>query len=137
MKNKWALLVLSAPLFVLFTAMKMSPSGGNPTKLNVEMTTTSGLRVQLAGQNHTGSKLHLKLFRDERTGFGYRTETVFYTERIAADETEFNRTLNLSQLESGVYELEIRSGKERIVRRLEIGAKPSTTVEPARVVSLK
>lgn len=131
------MLLFGATFFATLTAMKIPQTDPHNTNLNVELTATDDLRLQLTGQNTTGNKLHIKLSRDEATSFGHNMETVFYTERIAADSKGFNRTLNLSQLESGSYELEFRSGKERIVRYFEIGKAVLKEVSPPRVVSLK
>ena len=135
MKYNWILLFFGASLFTLLTSMKMPAPQPASTDLKVEIKTIDDLRVQLTAQNETGKKLYISILMQESGPFNRISETEIYGEEIAADVATFNRTLNLSKLESGTYRIKIKAGKQHIERILNIRAKP--VIEEARVISLQ
>ena len=134
MKHSWTLLLLGASFFLLLTSMKTVTPITGPADLKVDLTSTEDLRIQLTAQNKTGKKLHLSVLMLETSAYNRLTETEIYTEEISADVSSFNRTLNLSKLESGKYRIQIKAGKQRFDRTINIRSKPVT--EKSRVISL-
>jgi hypothetical protein len=135
MKHNWTMLLLSASTFVLLTSMKTPAPQPGSADLKVEIITKTDLRLELTAQNETGKKLHLSVLKLEPNAFNTTNETEIYTEEIAGDISSFNRTLNLSKLESGTYRIRIKAGKRRFERQLDIRARPVT--EDARIISLQ
>ncbi len=135
MKYNWSLLLVGAFFFTLLTSMKMPTLQPDSSDLKVEIKTVDDLRVQLTAQNETGKKLYLSVLKQESDAFRVIAETEIYAEEVSGDVTTFNRTLNLSQLESGTYRIKIKAGKRSIDRLLNIRAKPAT--EETRAVVLQ
>lgn len=134
MKHSWTLLLLGASFFVLLTSMKtMTPFPG-PAGLKVDLATTDDLRVQLTAQNETGKKLYLSVLMQETSIYHRITESEIYYEEVSGDVHSFNRTLNLSKLESGTYRIVLKAGKQRFERLLNIKSKP--VKEEPRVITL-
>lgn len=134
MKHNWTLLLLGASFFVLLTSMKTPAPQSNLAALRVEITPREDLRVQLTAQNETGKKLYLSVTMLETNTYNRITESEIYSEAVSGDISSFNRTLNLSNLESGTYRIRIKAGKQRFERLLDIKAKPVTTQD--RIISL-
>ncbi|MBC7776702.1 MAG: hypothetical protein H7246_14810 [Phycisphaerae bacterium] len=134
MKHSWTMLLLGASFFVLLTSMKTITPQAGPADLKVDLTTTDDLRVQLTAQNETGKKLYLSVLMLESGVYNRLTETEIYTEEISGDISSFNRTLNLSKLESGTYRIVVKAGKQRFDRLINIKSKPVT--EADRIISL-
>ena len=137
MKQKWTLFLLGATFFVLLTSMRMPVGQPTSTDLKVEITSINDLRIQLNAQNQTGKKLHIAVLMLERNAYNTVTETEIYSEQFAENIAEINRTLNLSQLETGNYQIRIKAGKERFERLLDIRTKPVETTNDTRIVLFK
>lgn len=137
MKHKWTLLLFGASFFVLLTGMKMPSSQPDSADLTVEITAMDDLRVQLAAQNETGKKLYLTVLMLEPNAFGSNTQTEIYTEEISGDVAEINRTLNLSELEIGTYQIKIKAGKKRFTHLVDIRAKPADVADDSPLVLFK
>lgn len=120
MKHTWTLFLL----FILLSNTKISAQ--ETSDLQVKVTTTEDLRVQLTAQNKTGKKLYLSVLMQDHTAFNRMSEAEIYSEEISGDFSSFNRVLNLSQLESGTYRISIKAGKQHFNRFLNIRAKPVT-----------
>ena len=134
MKNSWTLPLFGAFFFVLLTSMKTITPQPEPANLKVEITTVDDLRVQLTAQNETGKNLHLSVVMLESTLYNHLTETEIYTEEVPGEISSFNRTLNLSKLESGTYRIKVKAGKQHFDRTLNIREKPVT--DNSRIVSI-
>ena len=135
MKLSLTLLLSGAFFFVLLTSMITSDPLTGPAGLKVDITPIEGLRVQVEGQNETGKKLYLSVVMIEPTVNFSTTETEIFAETFPADVSTFSRTLNLSKLESGNYRIDVKAGKHRFSRPLEIKAK--RVVEDDRVIAMQ
>lgn len=134
MKHTWALSLFGAFLIFLLTSMNTAAQSTVPTDLNVEITTTDDLRVQLTAQNETGKKLYLSVLMLENTAFNRVAETEVYSEEVSGDIHNFSRVLNLSKLDSGSYRIKIKAGKQHFERLLSIRTKPVT--DDSRIITL-
>lgn len=137
MKHKLNLLLLGACFFVLLTSMKTPNPLADTPSLKVEITTLEDLRVQLTALNLTGKDLHINVFMRETSLYSRLIETEIYQEEISSEIPSFNRTLNLSKLESGSYRIKVRAGKQHFERVLEIQAKPVMPAELPREISIR
>ena len=137
MKNNWALNLFIVAFFLVLTAMQLNPA---PQTINsdfkVEITQREDLRLIIHCEKEVGSKLQLSLVKPEKSVFGYSSESVIYQDKIAANITDYNRILNLSNLENGTYEIEITGGKKRFTRQIEIQTVTETTPRPRVIVSV-
>ena len=161
MKQNWILYCLSATFMLALTAMKPASapleaeqlyfgSAGfvheNPItapycdtqnldtlSIKVEIQSGNDLRIQVHCENYTGKKLRLLLLQKDNTVFGYRSEMVMHEDIVEGSLTQFDRVLNLSQLENGTYEIEITSGKERFVRRIQIQNIAEKATQPRKI----
>lgn len=133
MKRTWTLFLLSASLFVVLASM--TTLAQETTDLQVKITTTEDLRVQLTAQNKTGKTLYLTVLMQDQTGFNRLAETEIYSEEIAGEVAGFTRVLNLSQLESGKYRIRLKAGKQHVDRLLDIRTKP--VYEDSRTILLQ
>ncbi len=137
MKQNWVLNLVFATMFIALTAMQTNTA---PNYLNggdtlwVEIVDKGQMRLQVHGDNHTGKPLRLTIVQKERSTLNYASETVIYRDRIKAGETNFDRLLNLSQLENGTYEIEVTSGKQRFVRSITIQTTTETVQKPREIV---
>jgi endo-beta-N-acetylglucosaminidase D len=59
---------------------------------------------------------------------------VIYTQTVGKNETNYATKINVSNLEDGVYQLEIASGKNRVVKSLNLSSKK---VEVQRKVTVE
>lgn len=137
MKHRWTLLLFGASFFVLLTGMKMPVAQPRSADLTVEITAMDGLRVQLTAQNETGKKLHLTVLMLEPNAFGSNTQTEIYTEEISGDVAEIKRTLNLSGLAVGTYQIKIKAGKKWVVHLVDIRNKPAKVADDSRLILFK
>jgi endoglucanase Acf2 len=136
MKNKLSLYCLGLVFFALLTSMQFPSETWNSPALKVDIIAKNDLKVQFLGQNNTGKKMTLTLSKTESHIFGYYAQTVVYTEQFAGDIAEINRTLDLSKLESGRYEVTLKAGKKHKSQQLDIRNKSEQAVAPDRVISL-
>jgi hypothetical protein len=138
MKRYWVLNFVFAAIFIASTAMQTSttPPGvpADTTKLRVEMTDKGQLRLQVHGENNTGKKLRLAIVKKESSSLSYASESVIYNEFIKADNVNFERVLNLSQLENGTYEIEVTGGKQRFVRSITLQTTAEAVQKPREIV---
>lgn len=133
MKHTRRSLLFSTFLFLLLTGTKTMAQ--EATDLQVKITTTDDLRVQLTAQNDTGKKLYLSVRMQENTASSRVAETEIYSEEISGDISSFTRVLNLSNLESGTYRISIKAGKQHFDRYLNIRSKP--VADDSRIIALQ
>ncbi len=139
MKQNWVLNLVFATMFIALTAMQTAtipvsacPEAGDV--FQVEVIDKGQLRLQVHGENQTGKKLRLTIVQKEQSTLNYDSKTIIYRDQIKADETNFDRLLNLSQLENGTYEIEVTSGKQRFVRSITIQTTTETVQKPREIV---
>lgn len=135
-QNRWVGLIL-AVLFIALTAMQTRSVDSLPfteNKLKIELAEHSDLRLKLQCVNETGKKVRISVVRKEDSIFGYHSESTVYEEYVAAEQTSFNKLLNLSQLENGDYYVEITGGKERFVRHIKIQDVVEKENKPRKIV---
>lgn len=127
MKHTWTLLLL----FILLGSAKAVAQ--ETADLQVKITTTEDLRIQLAAENKTGKKLYLSvLMKEDGATFNRLAETEIYSEDISGELSSFSRVLNLSKLESGTYRISVKAGKHHVDRFVDI--KPRPVVEDTRII---
>ncbi|MBL7780927.1 MAG: hypothetical protein JNM22_06895 [Saprospiraceae bacterium] len=127
MKHTWTLLLL----FILLGSAKAVAQ--ETADLQVKITTTEDLRIQLAAENKTGKKLYLSvLMKEDGATFNRLAETEIYSEEISGELSSFSRVLNLSKLESGTYRISVKAGKHHVDRFVDI--KPRPVVEDTRII---
>jgi hypothetical protein len=137
MKNNWALNLFIVAFFLVLTSMQLNPAPQTiNTDFKVEIIQCDDLRLVIHCEKEVGSKLHLSLMKPEKSVFGYQSELIIYQDKIAADITDYNRILNLSNLENGTYMIEITGGKKRFTRQIEIQTVTETTPRPRVIVSV-
>jgi hypothetical protein len=135
MKNKLILILFSAAILMVLPSMTFSKLPPNSPDFTVEITAKNDLKVQVIGLNKTGKKLTITLSKTENVMFGYYAQSVVYTEKIAANIKDVNRTLDLSKLENGHYEVIIKAGRKQITKSFDIETKPTEVTAP-RVISI-
>jgi hypothetical protein len=134
MKQRLVVLFLGIAFLTVLSSMTMLPS--DLTKgLNVALVAKEKLKVQLIGENNTGKTLKVKIIKIDNNYFGYYSESVIYTEKITADITKINKTLDLSKLDNGKYEIHVKAGKKQITQYLDLHPKPTEKLEEMRVIS--
>jgi hypothetical protein len=136
MKNKLNLFFLGLVFFALLTSMQLPSDVWVSAELQVDIIAKNDLKVQFLGQNNTGKKMTLTLTKTENITFGYYAQTVVYTEQFAGDIAEINRTLDLSKLETGSYEVTLKAGKKQKSQQLDIRIKSAQVAAPDRVITL-
>lgn len=129
-------LLLGGLFFITLNATNPPVSDPETPKFQVEIASVDDFRIELSGQNLTGKAIQLRVVSRDFSTFGYVTETEFYAETIEDCVPSFKRLLNLSHLQKGTYEVELRAGKHRFSRRVEVLAN-SRAAEPLRTVSLQ
>lgn len=134
MKHRTTLLLWGAAFFVLLTSMKTPVPATGSADLKVEIIPMENLRVSLKAENDTGKKFYLSVVKIENSAFHSMTETEVYTEQVSAEVVKIHRTLNLSKLETGTYRINIKAGKRRFERILDIRPKPAVETETRLIV---
>lgn len=137
MKHSWTLLLLGASFFVVLTSMRTPVIPIDTADLKVEINALDDLKVQLKAQNATGKKLYLSVLILEPNAYHNITETEIYSEQFSGNVASVNRTLNLSNLETGTYQIRVRAGKKRFNRSFDIKAKPVVVPDNSRIISLQ
>lgn len=94
-------------------------------KTGIYSTQTGALRIALDKQKGGLVDISLKSVHGR----------VLYSQRLTKNEQTYRKLLNLSDLEDGVYQLEITNGVETTTQTITIATQQPNT--PSRVISIK